>query len=48
MRDWHRFVSGAALVFVGVHLVGLLLDDYVQFGVGDLFVPLASASKGRQ
>lgn len=42
MLDWHRFVSGVALIFVGVHLVGLLLDDYVQFGIGDLFVPFVS------
>jgi predicted ferric reductase len=45
-RPWllelHRFLGGAAVVFVAAHLVALLADTYVQFRVTDLFVPMAS------
>lgn len=37
--DWHRFVGGLAVVFTGLHLVALLADDYIEFGVVDLVVP---------
>ncbi len=40
--DLHRFLGGLALTFTGVHLAGLLLDDYVEFGLLDLFVPFVS------
>lgn len=41
----HRALGGLAVGFTGVHLAGLLLDDYVQFGVVDLLVPGASPWK---
>ena len=40
--DLHRFLGGLALAFTGIHLVGLLLDSYVQFRPIDMVVPLAS------
>jgi hypothetical protein len=40
--DLHRFFGGLAVVFVGVHLAGLLLDSYVEFTWPDLFVPFVS------
>ncbi len=43
--DLHRFLGGAALVFVVVHLAALSLDQYVGFGPTDLFVPMASVWK---
>jgi DMSO/TMAO reductase YedYZ heme-binding membrane subunit len=43
MVDLHRFLGGLAVVFVGVHVVGLLLDSYVHFGLTDVLVPLASS-----
>jgi len=43
--DLHRFLGGLSVVFVGVHLVGLVADSYVNFGPSELFVPLASAWK---
>jgi DMSO/TMAO reductase YedYZ heme-binding membrane subunit len=43
MLDVHRFLGGLAAVFVGVHVTGLLLDSFVQFGPTDLLVPLASS-----
>lgn len=39
----HRFLGGLAVVFVGVHVVALVADSYVHFGVADVLVPLASS-----
>ena len=33
--EMHRFLGTLAVVFTGLHLVGLFLDSYVQFGVVD-------------
>jgi DMSO/TMAO reductase YedYZ heme-binding membrane subunit len=43
LLDLHRFLGGLAVVFVGVHLLGLFLDSYVHFGPAELLVPLASS-----
>ncbi len=43
--DLHRFLGGASVIFLGVHLVALSLDRYVGFGLADLFVPMASVWK---
>ena len=40
--DLHRFFGGLAVIFVGVHLVGLMLDSYVEFSLPDLFVPFVA------
>lgn len=40
--DIHRFLGGAAVAFTGVHVLGLVLDDYVHFGWADILVPFAS------
>ena len=40
--DLHRFLGGLACVFLVVHVVALLLDRYIPFGLTDLLVPLAS------
>ncbi|MBN2622647.1 MAG: ferric reductase-like transmembrane domain-containing protein [Acidimicrobiales bacterium] len=45
LLDLHRFLGGAAVLFTAVHLVGLVADTYVHFGLADLFVPYASAWK---
>lgn len=42
LHDLHRFTGGLALVFTGFHLLGLILDDEVEFGVRELLVPLTS------
>lgn len=39
----HRIVGEVAMIFIGVHILGLFLDTYVHFGLADLFVPLASS-----
>lgn len=41
--DLHRFLSGAGVVFTGLHLAGLVADGYVHFGALDLFVPFATS-----
>lgn len=41
--DLHRFLGGFALVFIGVHVLSLVLDSYVHFGVAEILVPFASA-----
>jgi hypothetical protein len=38
----HRRLGGLALAFTGVHVAGLMLDSYVDFGPTDVLVPLAS------
>lgn len=45
LADLHRFVGGAAVVFTGLHLAGLVADGYVAFDVADLLVPFASSWK---
>lgn len=41
--DLHRFLGGLAVVFVGVHLLGLLLDSFVEFTWADLLVPFMAS-----
>jgi len=40
--DLHRYLGGLAVIFVGVHLAGLVLDSYIGFGLADILVPFAS------
>lgn len=40
--DLHRWLGGLSVTFTAVHLAGLVLDDYVEFGLRQLFVPFAS------
>ena len=42
LLDLHRGLSGLAVAFVGVHIVGAVADSYVHFGVADILVPGAS------
>jgi predicted ferric reductase len=43
LNDLHRFLGGLTVVFVGIHLVGLVLDPWVSFGAIDLLVPGAAS-----
>lgn len=45
LTDVHRFLGGLALIFTGVHLVGLVADSYTHFGLASLLVPFASTWK---
>jgi Ferric reductase like transmembrane component len=42
LLDLHRFLGGLSVVFVGIHMFGLLLDNTVDFGLSALLVPMAS------
>lgn len=42
LLDWHRFLGGLATLFTLAHLGALWLDEVVDFGPLDLFVPLVS------
>jgi predicted ferric reductase len=37
--DLHRFLGGAAVVFVVVHVLSIMLDSYVHFGIAEVLVP---------
>jgi DMSO/TMAO reductase YedYZ heme-binding membrane subunit len=43
LLDVHRFLGGLSIVFVGVHLVALLADQYVSFTPTQLLVPFTSS-----
>jgi predicted ferric reductase len=40
--DLHRWLGGLSVTFTAAHLAGLVLDDYVDFGLRELVVPFAS------
>ncbi|MEZ5171559.1 MAG: ferric reductase-like transmembrane domain-containing protein [Acidimicrobiia bacterium] len=42
LTDLHRFLGGLAVVFTGVHVAGLVADNYVHFGWAETLVPFAS------
>ena len=41
--DLHRWLGGLALTFTGVHVVSLLFDTYVHFGLVSVLVPFATS-----
>ena len=43
LLDLHRFLGALSIVFVALHLAGLVADSYAHFGPAELFVPLASS-----
>lgn len=45
LRALHRHVSMLAVGTIGLHLVALAADSYIEFGPVELFVPLASPWK---
>jgi methionine sulfoxide reductase heme-binding subunit len=42
LLDLHRWLGGLALVFTGVHIVAIMGDTYVHFGLASVLVPFAS------
>lgn len=45
LLDVHRWVSGIAVLGLGVHLAALVADSYITFGWREIFVPYASGWK---
>jgi len=41
--DLHRFLGGLALAFTGVHVLSLILDSYVHFGLVEVLVPFTGS-----
>ena len=42
LLDLHRWLGGLALTFTAIHVVAIMLDTYVHFGLTSVLVPLAS------
>ena len=47
LRPWwmlgmHRFLSALSLAFIGVHIVALIADSFIDFAVVDVLVPFHS------
>jgi len=42
LLDLHRWLAGLAVVFTVVHVLALLSDTYVHFGLASVLVPFAS------
>jgi hypothetical protein len=42
LLDLHRFLGGLALVFTAVHILAIVSDSYVHFGLVEVLVPLAA------
>lgn len=45
LLDLHQWLGGLTVSFVAIHLAALVADSYVQFGLADLAIPMASAWK---
>jgi predicted ferric reductase len=43
LLDLHRFLGAAALVFTGIHVLAILLDSYVHFGLTEVLVPFTGS-----
>ncbi len=39
LLDLHRWLGGMALVMTGLHMLGLYLDGYIDYGFTELLVP---------
>ena len=42
LLDLHRYLGGLSIMFTGIHLAGLVGDNFVYFGWAELFVPMAA------
>jgi predicted ferric reductase len=39
---WFLLTAAVLMVFLGIHLGGLLLDSYIEFGLKDFLIPMAT------
>ena len=42
LLDLHSWLSGLSVVFVGIHMASLFIDEYAAFTLQDLFIPFHS------
>lgn len=45
LTDLHRYLGGLSVVFIAVHMLSLVFDNYMTFSWSELFVPFASSWK---
>lgn len=45
LADLHKYLGGMTLVLVGLHMVSLMLDGWLRFGVSDVLVPFSTSFK---
>lgn len=43
LYDLHRYLGGLALIFTGLHVLAILLDRYVRFGLVNVLVPFTGS-----
>lgn len=43
LKVTHRYISGLAMTMVALHIVTLVLDEYINFGWADVLVPFATS-----
>jgi len=43
--DLHRYLGGLSVIFVGVHVAGILLDSFISFHLVNVLVPFTSSWK---
>ena len=41
--DLHRFLGGLAMIFTGVHVLAIISDSYVHFGLVEVLVPFTGS-----
>jgi DMSO/TMAO reductase YedYZ heme-binding membrane subunit len=41
--DLHRFLGGLAMIFTGVHVLAIIFDSYVHFGLVEVLVPFTGS-----
>ena len=42
LLDLHRWLAGLACVFTGIHVLAIVADTYVHFGIASVLVPYAT------
>jgi len=45
LADLHKYLGGMTLILVGLHMVSLMLDGWLRFGVSDVLVPFSTSFK---
>ena len=41
--DLHRFLGGFAVIFTAVHVLGIMMDNYIHFGLSEVVVPFTGS-----
>ncbi|MCU1390368.1 MAG: Flavodoxin reductase (ferredoxin-NADPH reductase) family 1, partial [Ilumatobacteraceae bacterium] len=41
--DLHRFLGGFAVIFTAIHVLGIMMDSYIHFGLSEVLVPFTAS-----